>query len=322
MNKKLKKGDRVAIISPSATIRDNLEAEILLKNGEKILTDFGLQVVYGKYASEKLYYKSGSVDERISDIEWAFKDPKIKAIFCTQGGDNSNDLLQFLDWNVIKNNPKFFFGLSDITVLLNAMYKNTGQTCYYGLDIMWGLGKNATEYTIKNLKDLLFANSLSYKRHPDYPRWKVVRPGSTTGIYLGGCLPSFCLLLGTQNDPLKTISRPFILIIESVDESFSRIESYITQISQQPNFKKYCRGIIIGYFFLCKEEIPENNRSVGDIVLEHTREYDFPIIEIKELGHAVENLLFPIGGNVAIKAHYVEVEIIARTNLKSDIITA
>lgn len=308
MNKKLTKGDKVAMISPSATIHDNSEAGILLKNGKKILTDLGLQVIYGKHASKKLYYKSGHISDRIADIEWAFKDPQIKAIFCTQGGDNSNDLLPFLNWNVIKNNPKFFFGSSDITVLLNAMYKHTDQIYYHGLDIMWGLGKNATEYTIKNLKDLFFTNSLSYKHRPDYPRWKVVRPGSTTGICLGGCLPSFCLLLGTRDDPLKT-SQPFILIIESIGESFARIESYIVQISQQPNFKKYCRGIIVGHFFLCKEEIAENNRNVGDIVLEHTREYDFPVIEIKELGHAVENLLFPIGGSVGIKAHHAEVEI-------------
>lgn len=311
MNENLSKGDKVAIISPSATIKDNPEAEMLCKNGEKILTDLGLQVVYGKNSSGKLYYKSGTIAERISDIEEAFRDPDIKAIFCTQGGDNSNELLQLLNWSVIKNNPKFFFGLSDITVLQNAMYTHTNQISYHGLDLMWGLGKNTTKYTINNLRNLLFNSSLLYQHHPDYPQWKVIRPGLTTGICVGGCLPSFCLLLGTESDPIKTMSQPFILIIESIGESFARIESYIVQISQQPNFKKYCRGVIVGHFFMCKEEISENNRNVSDIVLEHTKEYDFPIIEIKELGHAVENLLFPIGGGITIETNNAEVTISA-----------
>lgn len=311
MNKNLSRGDRVAIISPSATIKDNPEAEALCKNGEKILTGLGLQVVYSKHASKKLYYESGTATERVADIEWAFNNSDIKAVFCTQGGDNSNELLPLLNWNVIKNNPKFFFGLSDITVLQNAIYVYTNQVSYHGLDLIWGLGKNATEYTVNNLRNLLFTNFLSYQRHPDYPEWKVIRPGSATGICLGGCLPSFCLILGTKSDPINIISQPFILIIESIGESFARIESYIAQISQQPNFRKYCKGIIIGYFFMCKEEIPENNRNVSDIVLEYTKEYNFPIIEVKELGHAVENMIFPIGGSITIKAEHAKVVIIA-----------
>ena len=302
MSKTLSKGDKVAIISPSATINDSTDGKILFKKGEKILTNLGLQVVYGKHALNRLYYKSGSAAERAADIEWAFKDSDIKAIFCTQGGENSNELLPFLNWDIIKNFPKIFFGSSDITVLLNAMYARTNLISYHGLDLMWGLGKNATEYTINNLKNLLFSNSLTYQRHPDYPQWRAIRQGSTKGICLGGCLPSFCLLMGTDNDPVCKISEPFILIIEDIGESFSRIESYIAQISQQPNFKKYCKGIIIGYFFMCKEENPENNRIVSDIIFDYTKKYNFPIIEVKELGHAVENMLFPIGGQINIEA--------------------
>ena len=128
---------------------------------------------------------------------------------------------------------------------------------------------------------------------------------------MGGCLPSFCLLLGTNSDPIRVTSEPFILIMEDIGESFARIESYIAQIVQQPNFKKYCKGIIVGYFFMCKEEIQENNRSVGDIVLEYTKEYDFPIIEVKELGHAVENMIFPIGGNITVEASRAKITISA-----------
>src|ERR1035437_7919003 len=230
MNKILTKGDSVMIISPSATTEDNPEAMALYNRGENILTSFGLKVVYGKHTiGGKYYYKSGTATERISDIEEAYKDPNVKAIFCTQGGDNSNELLPDINWNIIKQNPKKLFGFSDITVLLNAIYTHTGQTSYHGIDLIWGLGKNATEYTINNLKKLLFTNSLNYCDHPAYLPWKVIKSGKSTGICLGGCLPSFCLLLGTNSDPIRTISNPFIFIIESIGESFARIESYIAQ---------------------------------------------------------------------------------------------
>lgn len=302
MNTKLTEGDSVAIISPSATIKDNPEASALCAKGVEVLSSLGLTVTYGKCASGKQNYKSGTVAERRSDIEDAYKDPKVKAIFCTHGGDNSNELLPHIDWDVIKQNPKKLFGSSDITVLLNAIYVHTGQVSYHGLDLMWGLGKNATKYTVNILKSCLFSDKLVYNHHPDYPNWKVIKPGTSTGICLGGCLPSFCLLLGTNSDPIQTINKPFILIIESIGESLSRIESYIAQISQQPKFKQYCTGIIIGYFFMCKEQLPENNREISDIVLDYTKEFNFPIIEVKELGHAVENMIFPIGGQIHLNA--------------------
>lgn len=316
MNTKLMEGDSVAIISPSATIKDNPEASALCAKGVEVLSSLGLNVIYGKHASGKQNYKAGAIAERISDIEDAYKDPKVKAIICTQGGDNSNELLPYIDWDVMRENSKKIFGSSDITVLLNALYAHTGQVSYHGIDLMWGLGKNATQYTVNLLRSCLFSDKLVYNHHPDYPNWKIIRPGTSTGICLGGCLPSFCLLLGTNSDPIQTINKPFILIIESIGESLSRIESYIAQISQQPNFKQHCAGIIIGYFFMCKEQLPENHREISDIVLDYTREFNFPIIEVKELGHAVENMIFPIGRHICIDASASEVTIATVDNLE------
>lgn len=299
----LKKGDSVAIISPSATIKDNTEATVLCDKGEKIISELGFKIVHGKNIYGKNFYKSGAVSERLSDIEDAFRNPEVKAIFCTQGGDNANELLSVIDWDVIKNNSKLFFGLSDITVLLNAIYARTKQITYYGLDVMWGLGKNGGEYTKKQLEDFLFSNVINFNSNPEYAKRKIIKPGVSAGLCLGGCLSSFVLLLGTDNDPLKNISEPFIFIMEDIAESFARIEAYVAQLFQQPNFKKYCQGIIIGYFFLCQEENEANNRKVSDIVLDYAGSLDFPIIEIMELGHAVENNIFPIGGLIRITAN-------------------
>ncbi len=292
----------ILIISPSATIKDNPESVGLCTKGENILRDLGYEVTYSKNAANKFFYKSGTVEERASDLERAFSDQNIEMIFCSQGGENSNELLPYINWNIIKNNPKKFFGASDITVLLNAIYVHTGQITYHGLDLMWGLGKNATEYTIENLKKLVIEDSIICEHNPSYANWISIKQGVAQGICLGGCLPSFCLLFGTEHDPLKNINKPFILIIESIGETISRIESYIAQVFQHPNFQKFCKGIIVGYFFMCREEIEENCRNIRDIIVDYAKNYDFPIIEISELGHAVENIIFPIGGLKKIEA--------------------
>ena len=308
-HKTLQKGDSVAIVSPSANIVDDPNARALCKVGEKILTDLGLHVTYSTHWDGKHGYKSGTVAERVVDIEEVFSDPGVKAIACTQGGDNSNELLEHLNWETIKKSNALFFGLSDITVLQNALYAKTGKVSYHGLDLVWGLGMNASDFTKQNLEKFLFEGNIAYDPHPEYPKRTVIREGEASGVCLGGCLPSFALLMGTEYDPLRTLNKDFVLIIESIGESFSRIESYIAQISQQESFKQHCRGVIVGYFFLYKEDIEENNRSVSDMVFAYTKELNIPVVEIMELGHAVENVFFPIGGRISLKAKNREVVI-------------
>ncbi len=297
----------MAIVSPSANIIDNPEARELCEAGEKILTNTGLKVVYSSHWDGKHGYKSGMVEERVADLEEVFGNPEIKAIICTQGGDNSNELLERINWDVIKKSDALFFGLSDITVLQNAIYAQTGKVTYHGLDLIWGLGKNASGFTKHNLERLLFHGIISYEPHPTYPKRKVIREGEARGVCLGGCLPSFTLLMGTEYDPLQDIDEGFILIIESIGESFSRIESYIAQIAQQEGFKKHCKGIVVGYFFLCQERLEENNRAVSDVVMEYTKDRPIPVVEIMEFGHAVENMFFPIGKKISMSAREREV---------------
>jgi muramoyltetrapeptide carboxypeptidase len=309
MDNKLKKGDKVAIVSPSATIQDNPDGKNLCEKGAKMLLGMGLEVVYALHWDDKDGYKAGKLADRISDLEQSFADPDVKAVMCTQGGDNSNELLDKLNWDLLGKSKALLFGSSDITVLLNALYAKTKRVSYHGTDLMWGLGMNASEYTEKNLHDLLFNGVVNYAHKNDYPEWKTIRAGEGSGVCLGGCIPSFTLLLGTDYSPLKDIDEDYILILESIGESFSRIEANIAQLTQQPGFKEHCKGVITGYFFLCKEEIEANTRSVSEIVLEYTEGLNFPIIEIQELGHAIENIFFPIGGKIRIKASESDITI-------------
>lgn len=298
---KLKSGNTVRIISPSATCVEQTDAKEQRQQAEKFLTGLGLKVEYGQHALKKNYYKAGTLAERLADFHAAFADPQVSAVIAMQGGDNSNELLPHIDWNIVRNNPKYFLGSSDITVLLNAIFAQTGIVTYHGIDILWGLGKNGTSYTKKLLVQNLFEDRWEFLKNSEYPDWRPVRSGTAEGICLGGCLPSFGLLYGTPYNPMTVVNQPFIFIMESISQPISILESYISQLTQQPEFQKNCQGIIVGYFFLCREEKEEDNHNVAEIVLEYTQDNPIPIIEIQELGHAVENLLFPIGGTMRVE---------------------
>lgn len=301
----LKVGDTVRILSPSATCMNQPDASAQQAEAEKVLNTMGLKVEYGKHTFGKFYYKAGTVAERLADFHDAFTSPQVKAVIAMQGGNNSNELLPGINWKTIQKNPKYFLGSSDITVLLNAIYKQTGLITYHGVDVLWGLGKNSSDYTTKVIQQSLFQNRWDFAPKLKNQAWKAIRAGTAEGICLGGCLPSFNLLLGTTFSPFNNLTTPFIFIMESIGQSLSELESNIAQLTQQPAFQQHCRGIIVGYFFLCKEENAADNRSITDIVAEYTANLDIPILEIGELGHAVENIIFPIGAKLSFRAGVV-----------------
>ena len=146
---------KIKILSPSANVVDEQEGDELIRKAQKILSNNFLQVEYSKNFKGKNTFLSGTAEERARDLMDAFLDEKVGAIISSQGGDNSNDLLDLLNYEIIAKNRKPFFGLSDITVLLNVIAFKSKMTTYHGLDFLWGLGKNATEYTEKILNFLL-----------------------------------------------------------------------------------------------------------------------------------------------------------------------
>jgi len=221
--KKHKKEIKVKIVSPSANVVDEQEVELLIKKAEEVLNKNSIQFDYSNYFKGKNNFLSGTSEQRAKDIMDAFLDKNASAIISSQGGDNSNDLLNLLDYDMISKNKKPFFGLSDITVLLNVIALKSNIISYHGLDFLWGLGKNATEYTEKILNSLLKNERLEIIKNPNTPEWKLINQGTGEGIFLGGCLPSFCLLLGTKYDPLEMLNSPYLLILEDIGEGKSII---------------------------------------------------------------------------------------------------
>jgi muramoyltetrapeptide carboxypeptidase len=299
----------VRILSPSSNVVDESESEELIKKAESLFNENSIKFEYSKNFKGKNLFLSGTNEERAKDLMEAFSEKQIGAILSSQGGDNSNDLLDLLDYKIISENVKPFFGLSDITVLLNVIALKSNMTTYHGLDLLWGLGKNATKYTEQQLTSLLERNKLEVTKNPNTPNWKVIKEGSGEGILLGGCLPSFCLLLGTRYDPLELVKSPYLLILEDIGESKSLIKSKLNQLKLHKNFD-LCRGIIFGNFAFCEQKPVENEISIEDLAKEVFGDSKIPLIRIEEIGHCVENIIIPIGsvGKISSKENIVTFE--------------
>ena len=152
--KKLKLNDSVCVIAPacSAATMDRVIRNKALKVLEK---DLGLKIIFSKNAFEKNILSSSSLKSKIEDLHKAFSDKNIRGILCVRGGFNANTLLKYIDWDLIKANPKPLCGFSDITVLSNAIYAKTGVVSYVGPNFTTFGAKDGTEYLVEYFKKCL-----------------------------------------------------------------------------------------------------------------------------------------------------------------------
>src|SRR3989339_1864763 len=129
-SEKLKSGDEVRIIAPSRSMA--ILSEEIKNIANRRFEELGLKLSLGKHVNESDEFNSSLIKSRVDDLHEAFSDKNVKAIITVIGGFNSNQLLRYIDWDLIKNNPKIFCGYSDITALNNSIYAKTGLVTYSG----------------------------------------------------------------------------------------------------------------------------------------------------------------------------------------------
>ena len=163
---RLRPGDTIGIITPSAPISSSPSPEPMkeLERGINFLQDLGFKVALSKHALKETGYSAGTAVERADDINAMFADKNVRAIISSHGGTTVNSCLEFLDWQVIEQNPKILMGFSDLTVLLLALYSKVGLVSFHGNMVMWHFGMNPSDY---DRQEFLLAASLLHGAEPD-----------------------------------------------------------------------------------------------------------------------------------------------------------
>ena len=282
----LLKGDKIGIVACSnAQLLSNKEK---INELEKVLKDIGLNPIFSKFIYEKYSVFSGSGKERGEALMNFYLDKDIKAIFDISGGDLANEVLDYLDFEIIKNNPKAFFGYSDLTTIINAIYSKTGNVSYlYQI-------RNLI-YSFKDIQKERFINSILLGKDDLFNiKYEFLQGNKMSGVVVGGNIRCFLKLSGT---PYMPNLENKILLLESYGGEVALMTTYLTQLKQMGAFKKI-KGIILGTFTKMEENKVKPN--IEEIVLKIVNDKNLPIIKTNEIGHGMDSKCMSIGKNIKV----------------------
>jgi len=297
---KLSPGDTLGVVSPSTPVEPGNPQ---LANGMRFLEGLGFKVLLGEHVFSNSLGYAASPTEKAADLMGMFGDPAVKAIICSQGGDTANASLPYLDWQVLADNPKVFLGISDITVLLNAIYAKTGLVTFHGNDVMWGFGRHPTAYDRQEFLARLVDGKIG-KVNAAGPR-KAIRSGRAEGRLLGGNLRCLLKLAGTPYFPDFSGA---ILFIESLGFEPAGCDYMFRQLQQMGIFDQVA-GVIVGYIDGV-DNLPDAPLHMEDVLMNVASDYRFPILKANDFGHNCPNTTLPVGARVRMDAEAGEIEIL------------
>jgi muramoyltetrapeptide carboxypeptidase len=296
----LSPGDTIGVVSPSTPVEPDSPQ---LANGVRFLEGLGFKVVLGKHVFSNTLGYAASPTDKAADLMDMFANPAVRAIICSQGGDTANACLPYLDWQVIRDNPKIFLGISDITVLLNAIYAKTGLVTFHGNDVMWGFGRYPTAYDRQEFLDRLVDGKIG--RVTALGPRVAMRSGGAEGRLLGGNLRCLLKLAGT---PYFPDFNGALLFVESLGFEPATCDYMFHQLQQMGVFEQI-RGVIVGYIDGV-DNLPEAELHMEDVLLTVTQDYHFPILKANDFGHNTPNTTLPVGAHVRMDAGEGEIEIV------------
>ncbi|MDK0656168.1 LD-carboxypeptidase [Clostridium perfringens] len=284
----LNKGNKIGIISCSNGL--SIKNKNIIDELKLNLKSLDIDMVEGDtlYAKEYNLF-SGTGEEKARALEKLFLDKDIKMIFDISGGDLANEVLDFLDFNLIKENPKPFFGYSDLTVLLNAIYSQCDITTYnYQLR---NLISKFKEEQMQNFK----ASFIEGKEDIFNLDYKWINGSHLEGIVVGGNIRCLLKLAGTKYMP---DFKDKILFLESFSGNSAKMVTYITQYKNLGVFNEV-KGIILGEFTEMERE--DLKPDIVEILKRVIGEINIPILKTRDLGHGADAKCIPIGKYLIFK---------------------
>lgn len=268
----LHEGDTIAIISPSSATDTTT-----INGGMRTLESWGYHCVVGKNALCEYHGFAGTIEERLKDLLWALREPSIKAIMCSRGGDGAAHLLCQLSPDTLGQYPKMIIGFSDITALLCAEAR-VGQRGIHGSMCHALKTYEGNDTVSQTLRRMLQGDLPTYRIAP-HP---LNMEGRAEGIVVGGNLSVFNDLAGSDFDPL--LLPDIILFMEDTGEGMSKVDRMLHNIEMR-GLLSHIKGIIVGQFNKYKH--PENGFDDMYVMLhEYLQHWGIPVCYDFPVGHA------------------------------------
>ena len=296
--RKLQKGDTIGFLIASSCNRTNRFQKI-----EEEIESLGYKVKYGKTVFLKDGYLAGSDEERIQDIHEMFEDKEISAIICYKGGFGASRIVDKIDYEIIKNNPKLFMGFSDVTVLLNNFYKHASLPTVHGVVGTYIGRSDFNGSTKEDFIDLLTKNT----------KGRILSGNENTKTLIGGVVEAditggnLCLISDLYGTDYEIDFKDKIVLIEEVGEPVYNIDRMFAQLRLGKNIHQ-AKGFIFGHFTDCVDS--ENENTYENLIKEYFGNLNVPIIYDFPTGHAFPFVNVPIGLKVRLDADSKQIEIL------------
>ena len=269
----LKAGDTIAVVSPSST-----PDSMTVVKGCDALREWGFVPVVGTHVLSSYHGFAGTADERAADMLWALRNPAVKAIVCSRGGDGAVQVLKRIPLIEFREHPKWLLGFSDATALHSAEVSAGVMSIHCSMcDGIAMRGERDSVNAI--LRQLLVGELPAYQAAP-HP---LNQQGEATGLLVGGNMSVFCGLAGSDYDFLNLVDKGLILFFEDTGESMSKIDRMLHHLEIRGILSRL-KGIIVGHF--SKYKSPENGfADMYDMLHEYLQHYDFPVCYDFPVGH-------------------------------------
>lgn len=282
----MQKGHCIGVMAPSSYVE---RADI--QKSSDALHKLGYKIKVHPQTYAQLNQSAGTTDQKCAALHDLYSDTDVDAIWAAGGGNRALYMLDDLDYRLIAKNPKPLIGFSDVTPLLNAIYKHTGQETIHAQ-----VFKNL--HSFEQLSDTL--DILSGAHHDmDLNPTNILRPGSCEGVLVGGCLSLFQYLPGTNDCPNL---QGAILFLEDTGEEISRLDRMFAHMSRMGVFE-HIGGLVLGELHNIQDSTRPFGFSLHDIIADAVGEHDIPIVTNAPFGHGKNLKALPIGRIAKLDTH-------------------
>ena len=282
----------------------------------------GFELSFGAHVAEMDDFASSSIESRLEDLHAAFTDKTIQGILTVIGGFNSNQLLQYIDWELIRNNPKIFCGYSDITALGNSIFAKTGLVTYsgphystFGQKLYFEYTQAHFEQTVMSAETVMIQASKHWfddawyinqeqRNAIENPGFVVVNEGQVEGTVLGANLCTFNLLQGT--DFMPSLKNAVLFLEDDYESRPHHFDRDLQSLIHLPDFAGV-KGLVIGRFQIASEM---TKQLLFEIIRSKKQLSRIPVMANVDFGHTDPKITIPIGGTAKIVATENAAEII------------
>ena len=296
----LQPGDTIGVISPASPSYRKSE----VTRGVETLKKWGYKVRLSKNLNKRKGFVAGTDEERAEDFNEMFGRKDVDAVFVTQGGYGSARMLKYLDFEIIRENPKIFIGFSDITSLHLAILKKTGLVTFHGPGVSRYNPEELSAYTQKYLfKALTHPEPMGIIPLADDKKYvDTLYPGKAEGVLTGGNLTLVCATLGT---PYEIDTEGKILFLEELETEPWIMDHMLTHLANAGKLQA-AAGIVVGECLNCKPR--QHNPgyyvdlSTEDILHEYLKPLKIPVIYGLPIGHTRDMATLPMGVKARLNA--------------------